>query len=677
MKNINKVILLNLLLISLANAEDQKESAYQLNQQNTQLPYNDQSLTGSGIGGGMFGMGLGTGAGISSASAPSGSTVSVKFKGSENNSQCKYEKTLEVYYCNQNGTKILIKNLGFSTTAIKFDEKQKKITSLAIEEIKDGEKILYKEAVFPSGNYGGYPGIGSSFTNEQLNQRLKEQKQSTNYNNLNFQLPPNISNPTFEASSEISFLKMGIDPLLGNNLPMMGSFNTKNITGDQEFEKQFSNLREYLKARKNQLSEAFEESQVTLELEDGKQLKCDRKTSLRDLNQEEEKIFSNSQNTYNAKIQCGMGSCEDVVIDGKKYTPLLSFDSNPMMGSRGEITLLSKDNDRQDFGPALSIKTIKTQKENVTLIDNSYYLKNKNTNGAYFNNYQNELLSTLPKELHAKKDKILSLKDPNLEMYMRFNHEYCREPRELLKRYDAAKKNFLTDLANAEVAEYISIVQNGRLIGSFVSKEYAQKEGCIYQGVFVDLKSIEHLEKIKKNIHPDNNAQTISLKKANELFLKAQGMDDIAWKYKPDGCYARAHLMARRFEEEGVRVDKVWIKGDLSIPEAGINWNFHVAPIVYVEENGQIKKMVIDPSLFEKPVTVEEWDAKMQKNTVRGSAVTAFPFPENSAFYERSTLSFSTSDPYLPLDSVYMSEDEKMNLANRTMKQYKTMEPKQ
>jgi hypothetical protein len=111
-------------------------------------------------------------------------------------------------------------------------------------------------------------------------------------------------------------------------------------------------------------------------------------------------------------------------------------------------------------------------------------------------------------------------------------------------------------------------------------------------------------------------------------------MDDIAWNYKQDGCYARAHLMARRFEAEGIRVDKAWIKGHLNIldPQNPISWNFHVAPLVYVQmPNGKMEKMVIDPSLFDKPITLDEWDKKMVKGTHGESARTAFPFPVNSA----------------------------------------------
>ena len=154
-------------------------------------------------------------------------------------------------------------------------------------------------------------------------------------------------------------------------------------------------------------------------------------------------------------------------------------------------------------------------------------------------------------------------------------------------------------------------------------------------------------------------------------------MEDIPWSFTQDGCFARAHLMARRFEAEGVRVDKAWLKGELYIPDSDplIEWKFHVAPMVYVEDgNGKVTRMIIDPSIFSKPVTVEEWDKKISKKTLRGSVLTAFPFPENAALLERASLSFSNSDPFLPKKDIDMTEEEKMEKAHSALNYFKTLE---
>ncbi|WP_413559375.1 protein-glutamine glutaminase family protein [Bdellovibrio sp. HCB209] len=65
---------------------------------------------------------------------------------------------------------------------------------------------------------------------------------------------------------------------------------------------------------------------------------------------------------------------------------------------------------------------------------------------------------------------------------------------------------------------------------------------------------------------------------------------------------------------------KAFVEGDIVIdtkdPKYGvINWAYHVAPMALVKDSkGKVKKMVFDPSLFNRPVTVEDWTAKMKEN---------------------------------------------------------------
>jgi len=64
---------------------------------------------------------------------------------------------------------------------------------------------------------------------------------------------------------------------------------------------------------------------------------------------------------------------------------------------------------------------------------------------------------------------------------------------------------------------------------------------------------------------------------------------------------------------EGEAPEKVWINGNLlalssNVPECHVNWGWHVAPTLMVTQTGGPDiKMVIDPSLCDKPVTPEEW----------------------------------------------------------------------
>ncbi len=221
-------------------------------------------------------------------------------------------------------------------------------------------------------------------------------------------------------------------------------------------------------------------------------------------------------------------------------------------------------------------------------------------------------------------------------------------------------------IADAEMVQIVEVTNNiltSRLINPEAIPENSCRDGDTWyrDDSFV----------FSRELLAQNTPMTIDLATARRLFNEARAMDDIAWDYKADGCYARAHLMARRFEEQGIEVDKVWIKGDLKVPEAEVNWNFHVAPIVYVEDaNGNVQKMVIDPSLMDGPVSVDQWSEKMQKGVIGETIETQYPFPENVLRLERTAIAFSNSDPYLPYDQITMSEEEKMTQSNETMVRY-------
>ena len=570
------------------------------------------------------------------------SQVTVKLKNQITELKCFSEKNHHFYHCQNENVKFFIRNSGLGVTAFSFDQKSKQLAPVIVEEMYTNQKIIYHQ--MPPMN-----GIGP---------------------NSNAQAITPLSSSALQANSELQFLEMSVEAMLS-----MNSGRDPNPE-NPELENSIKKIKELVVQKKAILKSAMDSKDFVLELESGEKISCQRNYKEKELTGEWKNFADQVEQMSGKKLQCGFLECAPLKLNGKSYRPFAMIDTVPNAGLRGDINLITSDN---QLGPTVKVKKVISKKNNVTLVDNTFFLEAlKNTPSNYISEMQNQLVETLPKSLHSKKDQIFKLKDPNYEMFVRLNEEVCAEPRPLYSSLQEAKKAFLTELANADVAQFVSVLENGALAGSFVGKEYAAKKGCVYEGIFVDFESVQHLEKIKKNIHPDKMVQTISLDRARELFKKASNMKDIAWNYKLDGCYARAHLMARRFEEEGVRVDKVWIKGDLTVKDNNppISWNFHVAPIVYVEEKGIIQKMVIDPSLFDRPVTVAEWDKKMSKNTINGSVETAFPFPENSAFFERSTLSYSSSDPYLPLDSIQMTEQEKMRKANSTMFEYKKLETK-
>ncbi len=118
----------------------------------------------------------------------------------------------------------------------------------------------------------------------------------------------------------------------------------------------------------------------------------------------------------------------------------------------------------------------------------------------------------------------------------------------------------------------------------------------------------------------------VSARRAQDLFdaMLARTCDPttvpppcIPFKYPDDGCWGRAHEMARLLVADGVRPRKVWIQGSLHVtsdnkPGCAVTWGWHVAPTICVRGSGclgqlRARPMVIDPALFTTPVTKATW----------------------------------------------------------------------
>ena len=95
----------------------------------------------------------------------------------------------------------------------------------------------------------------------------------------------------------------------------------------------------------------------------------------------------------------------------------------------------------------------------------------------------------------------------------------------------------------------------------------------------------------------------------------------IPFLYPDDGCWARAHEMCRLMINSGLSPRKVWIDcspgnwlyvNTRNNPRCFVQWGWHVAPTLCVRVPiyflfFRTQRMVIDPSLFTKPVTEATW----------------------------------------------------------------------
>lgn len=117
--------------------------------------------------------------------------------------------------------------------------------------------------------------------------------------------------------------------------------------------------------------------------------------------------------------------------------------------------------------------------------------------------------------------------------------------------------------------------------------------------------------------NPRPKVSAISLNGAATLFKRFQSETSIPHHYPVDGCYARATAMARIAQKMNLYMGKVFTTGRLQVKTGNpaypvAQWAYHVAPIIDVrQKDGRVMKMVFDPSLFDRPVSITEWNNRM------------------------------------------------------------------
>lgn len=121
-----------------------------------------------------------------------------------------------------------------------------------------------------------------------------------------------------------------------------------------------------------------------------------------------------------------------------------------------------------------------------------------------------------------------------------------------------------------------------------------------------------------KVVDPNQQKVAVSVLSPAELktaFDYVAGQKYIPFAYAKDGCYARAHEMARLLENKKIITGKVFLESTndqhpltVNSPEAGkITWWYHVASFVNVKTETGVETYVIDPSLFHQAVPLKEW----------------------------------------------------------------------
>ncbi|MFZ9888035.1 MAG: protein-glutamine glutaminase family protein, partial [Myxococcota bacterium] len=115
---------------------------------------------------------------------------------------------------------------------------------------------------------------------------------------------------------------------------------------------------------------------------------------------------------------------------------------------------------------------------------------------------------------------------------------------------------------------------------------------------------LENLHGLNLDLGPPLTATT-----AAHWFDEIARLPDVPWELIDDGCGERAMIASMHLARHGVRSLKVFVVGDLMVPSATepVEWSFHVAPAVMVEERGRWEMRIFDPALAKHPLSLSAW----------------------------------------------------------------------
>lgn len=147
----------------------------------------------------------------------------------------------------------------------------------------------------------------------------------------------------------------------------------------------------------------------------------------------------------------------------------------------------------------------------------------------------------------------------------------------------------------------------------------------------------------------------------------------IPFQYVRDGCYARAHKMRKIIEGDyGYCCEKVFSFANQDYDELAVLagkwggccviWWYHVAPLIRVRVKilnfKFVLAMVVDPSMFDKPVLLSTWlTAQENKSCAPNARVSMYSIQAGSAYTPANYqgTQFSTDPSYTSTDSTLNS----------------------
>lgn len=414
--------------------------------------------------------------------------------------------------------------------------------------------------------------------------------------------------------------------------------------GSEEYEALVDDYLKSLRAERKRIEKKFKSAEnITLDLSNGQSITCQR--GLNDekmMNQPTGPVFTNNG--------CELYTCPKVEVGGKKYDALVYQNATPGGFGMPHLTLSRPG----ELGPQVTV--LKSRLNKSSSADDVLFEEFPVTRENAFA----PKVSPVPAELEAVATQLPVLMSREWQGARSFARQQCnqKEISELFDQEQFAIKRAEQILAQAQVVQLVDWV-NGEFQSQLVPKSTLPVTACTLEdGVYLSPEARQNLTPLEKRFGLVPH-KAVSLETAKKLFKKLSEMPDIPFNYLPDGCHARAHIMATRLEKMGVQTEKAWLVGDL-VPkkDPSINWRFHVAPSIQVQlPDGKITRMVIDPSVSDRPLTGEEWAALIPSKGKGALTESRFPVPWNAEFYQRPVLSFSPTKYYI-FDELGEEENE-------------------
>jgi len=343
---------------------------------------------------------------------------------------------------------------------------------------------------------------------------------------------------------------------------------------------------------------------------------------------------SRGENKNGYRYMCMMYHCDPIFVNGEEYQ--VSFRNKGISPSTSAPYLML--GNKSKLGPDLKIKNIK--------MDNKDYYNGKSEVDS--DSIQRE--SFIPESLKSSEETYIKLTDPLSKAVRENEMESC-----LSSTLDQNERVIHSGLNEySKKLDEVKLVQVIKLTNGILSKEVLSSENitdemCKVDGdVWLSDKNTLNEKRIKALVGMSPKSNAISENQLDEVFKFAMDQKDIPYDYVLEGCYARAHVLCDRIENElEIDTEKIWAYGKVAPPNRKDKpWNFHVATKVNVEKNGKILSYVIDPSVSKKPLQESEWLDLIKVNKTTQTMKVSWPPAVYTGEIKNIKVSYSDNEVY-------------------------------